>query len=39
MAVNAPVIEALRPVPGSLRLIVVRWTLSILAALPGIAAV
>lgn len=38
MAVSAPVFEALRPVPGSLRLIAVRWTLSILAALPGIAA-
>ena len=37
MAMSAPVFKALRPVPGSLRLICVRWVLSILAVLPGIA--
>jgi hypothetical protein len=38
MAMSAPILQALGPVPGSLRLIALRWALSILAALPGIAA-
>ena len=35
---SAPLLDALRPVPGSLRLIVSRWLLSIFAGLPGIVA-
>jgi hypothetical protein len=35
---SAPAVQAVRPVPGSARLIVLRWVLSILAALPAIAA-
>jgi len=38
MAMSAPVLQGLQPVPGSVRLIALRWALSILAALPGIAA-
>jgi hypothetical protein len=38
MAVSRPGLEALRPGAGSLRLVAARWMLSILAALPGIAA-
>ena len=34
MAMSTPVVEALQPVPGSVRLIATRWLLSILAALP-----
>ncbi len=33
---SVPAIEALRPVPGSIRLVVVRWLLSVLAAAPGV---
>jgi hypothetical protein len=38
MAVRTPWLEAVRPVPGSLRLIGLRWLLWIVAAAPGAAA-
>ena len=37
MAVKRPWREGLRPVPGSLRLVTLRWLLFIVAALPGLA--
>ncbi len=39
MAVSAPAITGLRPVQGSLRLIVVRWVLALAAGWPAIFAV
>lgn len=38
MAMRRPWREGLRPVPGSLRLMALRWLLFVLAALPGLAA-
>ena len=38
MALNPPALAALAPVRGSVRLIAVRWALSMLAVLPGIVA-
>ena len=38
MAMSRPSFDALMPVKGSLRLVSARWLISILAALPGMAA-
>ncbi len=38
MAVRRPWIEGLRPVPGSVKLMTLRWLLFVVAALPGLAA-
>ena len=38
MAVRRPWIEGLRPMPGSVKLMALRWLLFVAAALPGLAA-